>query len=104
MGNMLRNIKLLDSSPGRLEQLGLHVNLAEFRDTTTELQQRLHSIQDTHVRKSNLLDELQLGMLRERGNGLGNPEHGANDVVRGISQRPVNQKLAMSLSNHTPLS
>lgn len=88
MGNMLWNIKLLHSSLGRPEQLRLHVNLAEFRDTTTQLQQRLHSIQDTHVRESNLLDEFQLRMLRERGNSLCHPEHSADDIMRGVSQRP----------------
>lgn len=102
MGNMLYNIKLLHSSLGRLEQLRLHVNLAEFRDTSTQLQERLHSIQDTHVGESNLLDKLQLGMLRERGNSLCHPEHGADDIMRGISQRPRTKISQASIPKYQP--
>lgn len=38
--------------------------------------------------ESNLLDKLEFGMFGQRRNGLGNSEHGADDVVRGIPQVP----------------
>lgn len=47
----------------RLKKLRFHVDLAEFRHTAAQLKERLHPVQDAHVRKANLPDELQLGML-----------------------------------------
>lgn len=40
------------------------------------------------MRKADLLDELQFGVLRQRGYRLGDPEHRADDIMRGISQFP----------------
>lgn len=47
----------------RLEKLGLHVDLAELCNTAAQLQERLYPVQNTHVGKANLADELQLGVL-----------------------------------------
>lgn len=38
--------------------------------------------------ESNLLDKLELRVFGQRRNGLGNSEHGADDVVGGVSQIP----------------
>jgi hypothetical protein len=40
------------------------------------------------VRKANLFDELELGMLRKGWDRLSDPEHSADNVVGGISQIP----------------
>jgi hypothetical protein len=61
--------------------LWLHIDLAELRDATAQLEECLHSLQNAHVCKSDLLDELKFRMFRQRGNGLGDTEHGAYNVV-----------------------
>jgi hypothetical protein len=38
--------------------------------------------------EADFLDEFELRMLRKGGNGLRNPEHGANDVVGRIAVAP----------------
>lgn len=81
------------SSLRGLEELGLHVDLAELRYTATQLHKRLHPIQDAHVCEPDFPDEFQFGVLRERWNCLGDSKHGADDVVGGISQSPVEHKL-----------
>ena len=59
-GEYAAGYQCLTQSLGRLEQLRLHVNLAELSHAATQLEQRLHAVQDTHVREPNLLDKLQL--------------------------------------------
>lgn len=84
------NIKLLfRSSLGGFEELGFHVDLAEFRDASAQLQQGLHAVENAHVCEPNLSDKFQLRMLREGRNGLRDSEHSANNVVGGISQCPI---------------
>jgi hypothetical protein len=63
------------------EQVRLHVNFAQFRQTAAQLQERLHSLQDAHMGEANLLDEFKFRMFRERRNLLSHPEHSAYDVV-----------------------
>lgn len=63
------------------EQLGLHVEPAELSHTPSELQICLYSLQDPHVSEANLSNELQLGVLRKRGDRLRHLEHTADDVV-----------------------
>lgn len=48
--------------PGR-EELWLHVNLTQLRNTPAELQQSLHAVQNAHVREANFLDELEFRVL-----------------------------------------
>lgn len=38
--------------------------------------------------KAYLLDELEFGMLRQHGHGLGDAEHGADYVMRRVAQVP----------------
>lgn len=73
----------------RLEKLWFHVNLAEFGNAATQLKQRLHPVQDAHMREANLFDEFQLGVFRERRDRFGHSEHSANDIVGRVSQGPV---------------
>lgn len=40
------------------------------------------------MRKADFLDEFQLGVLRERGYRFGYSEHGADDIMRRVSQLP----------------
>lgn len=69
----------------RLEKLWLHVYLAEFRYATAQLEQRLYTIQDTHMGKSDFSDELQLRVFRQSRDRLSDSKHGADDVMRGVS-------------------
>ncbi len=46
-----------------LKQFGLHVNLAQLRQTAAQLQERLHSVEDAHVGEANFFDELELRVL-----------------------------------------
>lgn len=39
--------------------------------------------------KSDFADELQLGVFGQCGDGLGDSEHGADDIVRGVTEGPV---------------
>lgn len=71
------------------EQLRLHIDLTELGHAATQLQQRLYAIQDAHVRKSNLLDELEFRMLGQCRNRLCHPEHGTDDIVRRVSEVPI---------------
>lgn len=41
------------------------------------------------MRETNLLDKLEFGVFRECWDGLGNTEHGADDVVGGVAQIPT---------------
>jgi hypothetical protein len=81
------------------EELGLHVDFAELRDTPAQLKKRLHTIEDTHVSKSNLPNKFQLGVLRESGDSLRDSEHGADNIVRGVTKSPVKM-----LEKDTPLT
>lgn len=74
---------------GKCELLGIHVDLAESSDTSRELQKGLDTLQDPHVRETNLFDEVKLCMLGQRRNRLGNLEHGRDDVVARVAQVPV---------------
>lgn len=76
------------SSGFRLEFLWVHVDLTQARHAPAELEQRLHALEDLHVREADLADELELGVLAERGDGLGDLEHGADDVVARVAEAP----------------
>lgn len=52
-----------ESSRPVREELWLHVNLAQLRNTPAELQQRLHAVQNAHMREADFLDELEFGVL-----------------------------------------
>lgn len=78
----------LRPSRRRYKQPGLHIDLTQLGHTTTQLQQGLHALQDPHMRKANLADKLQAGMFTERRDGLGDAEHGTDDIVAGIAQSP----------------
>lgn len=67
----------------------LHVEFTKLRNTAGQLQVRLHSFKDSHVREADLADELELGVLTERWNCLSDFEHAADDVVRGIAKGPA---------------
>lgn len=69
------------SSFRRGEELWLHIDLAELRNAAAQLEECLNPFQNPHVSKSDLFDELEFRMFRQRGNGLGNSEHGAYNVV-----------------------
>lgn len=58
-----------------------HVDLAKLCDATAQLEKTLDAFQDAHVRKSDLFNKLQFGVLRQCGNGLGDSKHGADNVV-----------------------
>lgn len=68
--------------PRHLEELRLHIQLAELRYAARKLQICLHAFQYSHVREADLSNEFQLRVLRQCWNGLGDLEHGADDVVR----------------------
>lgn len=71
------------------EKLRLHIKLAEFRDTPSQLQICLHSFQNPHMREADLLDELELGVLGQRWNGLCDFEHSGYDIVGRVAEIPA---------------
>lgn len=76
--SLLRNHKLLR----------IHIQPTQPRHAPAQLQQRLHALQDLHMRKPNLLDKLELSMLAQRRDRLGDLEHGRNDIMTGIPKIP----------------
>lgn len=40
------------------------------------------------MREANLLDELEAGVFAEAVHGFGDAEHGADDIVAAVAQRP----------------
>lgn len=44
------------------------------------------------MRESNLPDKFQLGMFGQCGDGLGDSEHGTDDIVSRVTQGPVDIK------------
>jgi hypothetical protein len=73
-----------------LKQFGFHVDFAELRDTATQLEKCLNTLQYPHMSESNLLDELELRVFRQNWNAFGHFEHSADDIVRRITKIPVN--------------
>jgi hypothetical protein len=71
------------------KQRWLHAQPTQLRHAAGQLQVRLHTLQDPHVREANLADELELGVLGQRGQGFRDFEHSANDVVGGVAEVPV---------------
>jgi hypothetical protein len=87
------------------EQLWLHVDLAKASDAAGELEKGLDAFEDAHVCEADFLrmmlamkrmdrmykthlDKFQLRVLAQCVDGLGDPEHGADDVVARVSQIP----------------
>lgn len=70
------------------QQFGFHIDFAQLRHASVQLHQRLHALENAHVREANDLDELEAGVLAEAVHGLGDAEHGAHDVVAAVAQRP----------------
>lgn len=63
------------------KQLSLHVDLAQFRQTSAQLQKGLHAFQNAHMGEANFFDELEFRMFRKGRDCLGHSEHSAYDVV-----------------------
>lgn len=71
------------------KQFGFHVDFAELRDTATQLEKCLNTLQYPHMSESNLLDELELRVFGQNRNAFGHFEHSADDIVRRITKIPV---------------
>ena len=76
------------SSCCHLKLFWIHIELAQSCHTAAQLEQRLYTLQDLHMREANLLDKLELGMFAQRWNGFSDPEHGTDDIMAGVSQLP----------------
>lgn len=70
------------------QQSRLHIHFAQFRNAPAQLHQSLHALEHAHMGEANLLDELEAGVLAEAVHGFGDAEHGADDIVAAVAERP----------------
>jgi hypothetical protein len=76
-----RSTKSQPYSHWSLKQFRFQVDFAELRDTATQLEKCLDTLQYPHMSESNFLDELKLRVFRQNWNTFGHFEHSADDIV-----------------------
>lgn len=77
------------SALGQNKKPGLHVQFAELSYASGQLQIRLQTFENPHMSKTDLADELELGVLGKRRDRLGDLEHGADYIMGRVPETPV---------------